>query len=112
MTWIEPISFTPSSTPGQALSEAAWFTISMPGTAAPTRKPPFSAAICRSLRDFLDIDQERGLDQVGFHLHDHVGAAGQDTGRPVAPASSATAACSVSGASYLRPSIALPNLLF
>ncbi len=34
------------------------------------------------LGDFLDVDQERGLDQVGFHLHDDVGAAGQDFRRP------------------------------
>ena len=34
------------------------------------------------LGDLLDVDQERRLDQVGFHLHDHVGAAGQDAGRP------------------------------
>jgi hypothetical protein len=31
---------------------------------------------------------------------------------PAAPASSATAACSVSGASYLTPSIALPDPSF
>jgi hypothetical protein len=34
------------------------------------------------LRYFLDVDQEGGLDQVGFHLHDHIGAAGQYTRRP------------------------------
>jgi hypothetical protein len=37
------------------------------------------------LGDFLDVNQQLGLDQVGFHLHDDVGAAGEDparTGRP------------------------------
>jgi hypothetical protein len=32
------------------------------------------------LPDFLDVDQERRLDQVGLHLHDHIGAARQDAG--------------------------------
>ena len=31
LTWIEPISFTPSITPGQALHSAACCMISMPG---------------------------------------------------------------------------------
>ena len=52
-TWIEPISLTPSSTPGQALHSAACSMISMPGTAAPMRKPPFSCAICRTSGIFL-----------------------------------------------------------
>src|SRR5208282_310685 len=32
------------------------------------------------LFDFFDIDQERRLDQIGLHLHDHIGAARQDPG--------------------------------
>src|SRR5258706_10535356 len=37
------------------------------------------------LRDLFDVDQERGLDQVGFHLHDDVGAASQDARRSARP---------------------------
>ncbi len=81
-TWIEPISLTPSTTPGQALFSAAWLMISMPGTAAPMRKPPFFGRDLPYFRDLLDVDQERGLDQVGFHLHDDIGAAGQYARRP------------------------------
>ena len=59
-TWIEPISLTPSSTPGQVLASALWPMISMPGTAAPMRKPPFSGAICRSSGIFLMSTRSAG----------------------------------------------------
>jgi hypothetical protein len=31
--------------------------------------------------DLLDVHQERWLDQIGFHLHDDIGTAGQNAGR-------------------------------
>jgi len=34
------------------------------------------------LRNLLDVDQELRLDDIGFHLHDHVGAAREQAGRP------------------------------
>ena len=76
-TWVEPIRLAASTTPGHiALSLGCSFS-SAPVTAAPTRKPPASSLIWRSLGDALDVDQQHRLDHVGPHLHQQIGAAGQ-----------------------------------
>ncbi len=81
-TWIEPISLTPSSTPGHALASA----VVPHDLHARHRGADAEAAVLgrdlSQLGDLLDVDQERGLDQVGFHLNDDVGAAGKDFRRP------------------------------
>ena len=76
-TWVEPISLAASTTPGQAFLSAACSPSSAPVTAAPMRKPPSSAVIWRSSAMPLMSTSERGLDQVGLHLHQQVGAAGE-----------------------------------
>src|SRR5262249_45344058 len=105
LIWIEPISLTPSTTPGQALQKAACSTISMPGTAAPTRKPPFSALSSRVSAIFLMSTSSAGsIRSVSICTITSVPPASTRAG-PLAPASSETAACSVCGASYLTSTI-------
>jgi len=77
LTWMEPISFTPSMMPGQALQKAACRTMSIPDVAAPTAKAAVFLGDLPEFCDFLDVDQKWWLDQVSFHLHDDVGAARQ-----------------------------------
>jgi hypothetical protein len=48
-------------------------------------KPAVLASDLAGFPDFFDVDQKRRLDQVGLHLHDHIGAARQDTGRARRP---------------------------
>ena len=76
-TWVEPISLAASTTPGQTDLSLGCSLSSAPVTAAPMRKPPPSSLIWRSLGDALDVDQQLGLEHVGPHLHQQIGAAGQ-----------------------------------
>jgi len=46
--WVEPMRLAASTTPGQSFFSAAFSRSSAAGTAAPMRKPPFSAVILRS----------------------------------------------------------------
>ena len=83
----------------------------MPGTAAPMRKPPFSAVICRTSAIFLMSTRRAGsIRSVSICTMTSVPPANTRAG-PVAPASKATAACSVAGASYLRSVIKPPSLV-
>ena len=82
MTWIEPISFTPSITPGQALQSAACLHDLHAGDGGADAKPAVFGRDLPHLWDFLDVDQELRLDQVGFHLNDDIGATGQHAGGP------------------------------
>ena len=75
--WVEPIRLAASTTPGHTALSLACSLSSAPVTAAPTRKPPPSSLIWRSLGDALDVDHQHRLDQVGAHLHQQIGAAGQ-----------------------------------
>ena len=85
-TCVEPIRLAASTTPGHTALSLGCSLSSAPVTAAPTRKPPASSLISRSLGDALDVDQQRRLDHVGAHLHEQVGAARRARGpRPVQP---------------------------
>ena len=89
-TWVEPIRLAASTTPGHTCLSCGCSFSSAPVTAAPMRKPPSSSLIWRSLGDPLDVDDQLGLEDVGAHLHQEVGAAGQHARlarfpRPAAP---------------------------
>ena len=78
-TCLEPIRLIASSTPGQTLPKLLWSCSAMPETAAPMRKPPSAVcSICGHLGDFLDVDDHAGLQHAWTHLHQKIGAAGQD----------------------------------
>ena len=110
LTWIEPISLTPSITPGHALANSLWSQICMPVVAAPTRKPPFSAVMPRSSGIFLMSTISSGsIRSVSICTITSVPPASTRV-VPLAPASSATAALRLSGASYLRSVMALLSL--
>ena len=52
-TWVEPMRFAASTTPGHAFLRRACSLSSAPVTAAPMRQPPFSSVIARVSGIFL-----------------------------------------------------------
>ena len=78
-TCLEPIRLIASSTPGQTLPNCGWSCSTMPETAAPIAKPAVGGLLDRGhLGDLLDVDDHARLHGAGAHLHQKIGAAGQD----------------------------------
>ena len=100
-TWVEPMRLAASITPGQTCLSRGCSLSSAPVTAAPIAPAALFLGDRAGLGDLLDVDDQLGIDDVGAHLDQQVGAPGQHprlarapppAGRPPRPTDS--------GASY------------
>jgi hypothetical protein len=109
--WVEPISSTASTTPGHACLSCACSPNSAPLTAAPMRKPPSSATMRRNSVIFFTSTTSPGSIRSDLICTKRSVPPASTRASPLAPASNATAASSVSGASYRILTMVLPCVL-
>src|SRR5262245_6296639 len=99
-TWVEPMRFAASTTPGHtSLSRGCSFS-SAPVTAAPMRHPPPSSRMARVSGIRLMSTISSGSTTSARIWTSRSGPPASTRASPVAPASSATAPFTESGASY------------
>src|SRR6266566_3276796 len=98
-TWVEPMRFAASTTPGHTCFNRGCSLSSAPVTAAPIRQPPFSSVIARvSGIRLMSTIRSGSTTSARIWTRRSVPPA-RTRVSPVAPASRVTAPCSVSGAS-------------
>ena len=101
--WIEPISLAPSTMPGHAALKPSCSMISMPVTAAPRRKRPFSSAISRISAMFLMSTSTAGSTKSARIWINRSVPPASTFAAPPASASSRVAASSDAGAFIAHP---------
>ena len=76
-TWVEPMRLAASTTPGHTCLSRGCSLSSAPVTAAPIAPAALLLGDRPGLGDLLDVDDQLGVDDVGAHLDQQVGAPGQ-----------------------------------